>query len=322
MGYRGSSKSMDIKMKNKKGQIFTILAITLIVLMFLSIQVYSHYRDKEAIKDRVKSMDSFLHSLENNLERQGYISGFRIIFLANSEKILNDGYLTSVQDFFEEAFFNGTVDGTYKEVMLGATLDDIVASVNDKARKINVNISMKNTNISVSQEDPWNVKFVITSNFVMEDLQGLAKWEKTQNITAYIPVTGFEDPVYLRNSGKLSKKINQTIFEGYYNVSGDLMNLSEHIQKGYFANNTDAPSFLKRLVGDLTPDPNGIESFVDTNNLSNSGVDITQFDPTGTKTTIDYLYFNKSITIAGSTIPGVPSIFRIDDGHKARYQLI
>lgn len=305
---------------NKKGQIFTLIAISLIVLMFLSVEVYSHIREKNAIKDRVKSMDSFLQALEKNLERQAYISGFRIIFLGISQRVAKGTYVTNLQDFSEEAFFNGTVDGVASELMIGATLDDLVESVNEKARKINVNISMLNTNISMSQDDPWTVKFVIASDFVMRDLQGLASWNRTQNVTAYIPVTSFEDPLYLKSAGGRGRKINQTIFEGEYNVSGDVSNLSEHMQKGYFANNTNAPSFLGRLTGVLSASDFGIESFVDTNNLTTDKQN--EFDPTDTKSVIDYIYFDATDTTTGNSIVGIPSRFRIDNAHKSRYQLL
>jgi len=305
-------------MQNKRGQLFTIIAIALIILMFISIEIYSQFREKEAIRDRVKSMDSFLQALEQNLDRQAYISGFRIIFLGISERVANNLYVTDLKAFSEEAFFNGTIDGVSNAIMAGATLDDMIGAVNDKARKINVNISMVNTNITMTQEDPWNVKFVISSDFVMVDMQGLASWNKTQNITAYIPIDVFEDPLYLKNAGGRSRKINRTIYEEEYNVSNDLTNLSIHMAKGLYADNILAPSFLGRLTGDLGQSPHGIESFVDINNLTGDVVDA--FDPIPRdESVVDYLFFGAGE--AGSSIGGLAPRFRIDVGHKARYQL-
>ena len=46
-------------------------------------EIFSVVEQRQPIKMRISSMDSFLFSLEENLERQVYISGFRIIFLAD-----------------------------------------------------------------------------------------------------------------------------------------------------------------------------------------------------------------------------------------------
>jgi hypothetical protein len=298
---------------------FTLLAIALIGLLLLSFNVYSAIREKQVVQRRVETMDSFLHALEQTLNKQAYIAGFRIIFLADSKIIENGAYISNMQDFMNEAFFNGTVSGVNVSLMNGITYNGIVDSLNDKASKINVNVTLADTNISMTQEDPWNVKFTISTNFVMTDRQGLARWNKTQNSSGIISIINFEDPVYVKNSNGLSKKINRTIYEGHYNSSGNLANLSLHFQRGYYTNNSIAPSFLKRLSGDLSSDPNGIETFVDTSLLDESIKN--KFDSTRTKTVVDYIYFNTAISTPGYTVTGMPAIFRIDDGHKPIYQL-
>ncbi|MBI2047114.1 hypothetical protein HYT26_03055 [Candidatus Pacearchaeota archaeon] len=68
--------------KCKKGQVFTLFAIALIILFFVSYDVYSIVQDRYAVRTRISTMDNFLFSLEKNLERQVYTSGFRILFLA------------------------------------------------------------------------------------------------------------------------------------------------------------------------------------------------------------------------------------------------
>ena len=101
MGDRGSIKSMEIKiMGSKKAQLFTILAIALVILMLLSLEVYSSLREKQAVKKRVETMDSFLHAIEGNLENQAYIAGYRIILLAEEDISKNGIYVNDIQDFF------------------------------------------------------------------------------------------------------------------------------------------------------------------------------------------------------------------------------
>jgi len=298
-------------MMHKRGQVFTVLAIVIILLMFVSFEIFSIIHERQAIRTRVSTMDSFLHSIEKNLERQMYISGFRILFLAENEITTSAEYI-DVEEFFNEGFFNGTVNGIPNDILIGATYEDLINSVNDKANKINAEVKMSDYVFEIGQDDPWHVKFSISFDFVMSDLQDLAKWEKTQNITAFIPIAGFQDPIYILNTGaQVSRTINQTIYEGNYVNAGDVTNLSLHVEKGYYAANSNAPSFLNRLEGNFTGDVNGIESFVKIPELPGS---------VETKTCIDYFYFSSSNPSA-STVTGMPSWFRIDDGHKIKYQI-
>ncbi len=297
-------------LKSKKGQLFTILGIILIGLMFLSFEIYSYFQEREAIKTRVSTMNSFLNSIEKNLERQLYISGFRILFSAQNYTTSSGQYI-NVDEFFQEGFFNGTVNGVPNNILEGVTYDDIIESLNAKSAKINVNINMTNYSIKISQTDPWNIRFTMISDFVMEDAEGLARWEKRQNISALIPVQGFIDPLYtVGSSGSFSKIINRTIYEGNYVNGLDVSNLSKHFEGGYYAANPLAPSFLKRLEGDFSSDPNGIESFVRNKDVSSLA----------TKANIDYIYFSPQNPPAHS-VPGMPPWFEIDsiDNHTQQY---
>jgi len=304
------------KMKNKKAQFFTLIAIFLIILMFLSFEMYSLLNKDDSAKTRVLSMGNFLLSVEENLERQTYISGFRIIFLAEDQIATSGNYVSNFNSFFNEAFFNGTINGEPENsIMPGATYNDIVDSINNKAKKINVNITLTNPNITITQNDPWNVEVNLTLEIIMKDKANLASWEKTENISTKIPVTFFEDPIYVVNSSaKISRKINQTSYEGNYVNGEDFSNLIDHLNRGYYAANPDAPSFLNRLQGDLSSDENGIESFVYIPDFSAQGIPILD------KTIIDYLYFS-SQNPPYHAVEGMPSWFKIDYAHDEKYGL-
>lgn len=303
------------KKQNKKAQIFTILSIVLILLMFVSFEVFSLVRERQAIQTRVSSMESFLSSVEDNLGRQLYISAYRIIFVANSQ-IASSGTYIDVDNFFDEAFFNGTVNGQNESLLFQTTYTDMVNSINSKATKINVIVNMSNSNISIFQEDPWFVKVVLTSDFEMRDRSNLASWNRTQNISAYIPVTEFYDPLYtIGTFGQVApRKINKTIYEGNYVTGCSVTNLSSHASLGLFTNNSLAPSFLNRLEGNFSADPNGIESFVNTDYLDSQG-----FSVNYASSSIDYIYFG--VQTSGSHPAGTPSWVKIDAAHQARYQV-
>jgi len=132
-----------------------------------------------------------------------------------------------------------------------------------------------------------------------------------------IPVEGFEDPFYTINSNaRVSRKIYSTIYEGNYVSGGDYSNLIEHVNKGYYSANTDAPSFLKKLEGDFSADENGIESFVILPEFSAQGLSVKD------KTCIDYIYFSSNTPVSYS-YSSVANWFKIDneDDHLNKYQL-
>ncbi|MEM3113484.1 MAG: hypothetical protein QXI33_03635 [Candidatus Pacearchaeota archaeon] len=299
--------------KKKKAQTFTIMALALIFLLMITAGIITKTDNRRTIQKRVSTLDTFLFSVEENLERQMYIAGFRTVFLTN-DQITKTGQYIDVIKFFNESIFNGSVNGEAQQIMIGATFNDSVYSINEKAKKIGAIVEFSNVSIKISQDDPWNIKISLNVSIKMKDKTNLAEWEKEKIIVTYIPITGFEDPVYIVNTNsRITHKINKTIYEGQYN--SPISNLLEHTQKGYYTENTDAPSFLKRLEGDLSASPYGIESLVDLSALSQQGL------PTQTKSVVDHIYFNSTNNPSSSQIAGMPTWFRLDNAHKPKYNL-
>lgn len=302
-------------MRSKKAQIFTLIAIALITLFFVSYEVYSIIQDRQAIKTRISTMDSFLFSLEQNLQREMYITGYRTLFLAENHITKTGNYISDANSFFNEAFFNGTVYGNTSDILVGVRYNDIIDSVNDKASKINVNITMTNPLLSVSQDDPWNLAVTFSFRLDMKDKTNLASWNKQENVKSYISIEGFEDPLYIVNTNaRVAYKINRTIYEGIYTSGSSVVNLNSHVQKRLYAASSDAPSFLKRLQGQNAVDENGIESLVDLDSLSAQGISTQQ------KSVVDHIYFSAS-NPASSKISGMESWFRLDSAHLGKYNV-
>ena len=90
----------------------------------------------------------------------------------------------------------------------------------------------------------------------------------------------------------------------------DVTNLFKHAENSFYINSTTAPSFLNRLEGKFTPDPNGIESLVYLPNLPLSK----------DKSCVDYIYFSSNDPTTGH-IQGMPSWFKLDDDHIVSYNL-
>ena len=91
-------------MKNKKAQLFTLVAIALIILFFAGYEIYSVSNERVSINKRIETMNSFLFSLEKNIGREVYISGFRTIFLAEDRIAKTGSYIPNMNNFLNDAF--------------------------------------------------------------------------------------------------------------------------------------------------------------------------------------------------------------------------
>jgi len=303
---------MEIKKLNKKGMFFTILAIALLSLFFVSYTIYTNVNDREPINKRIDTMNNFIFSLEEDLPRKLYASGFRIIFLFEEKIVENGTYIMDINQTFEEAFFNGTIYSEQQELMNGVRYQDIIDSINDKSNSFNVEVNLSNPKISISQEDPWNIKITLTVDLYIKDLGDLVSWNKTSNITTLIPIENFDDPLYIINTnGLIAQKVNKTIYEPFVDGS-DVTNLTLHLNNGRYINSTSAPSFLNRLEGNITSNQYGVESLVYLPDLASQGITIKD------KSIVDYIYFSDNDP-SSNKVQSMPSWFKLDTSHHQIY---
>jgi len=299
-------------MKSRKGIFFTVTAMLMLTLFLLSYTLFSYSDEKESVQKRVETMNNFVFSVEEDLPRQLFIFGFRTIFLFEKEITERGAYINNLDERVEEAFFNGTVYDVPQELLVGAMFDDIYSSLRTRANKINANITILNPDIEITQDDPWNVKIVLTSNLIIEDLNELVMWDKQSTIVAYVPTENFDDPLYLLNTnGMISNKVKKTPYSDLV-VGGDVSNLFDHLKNSYYINSTEAPSFLDRLEGDLNANEFGVESLVDLDELT-----IVQ-----DKSVVDHIYFSTSDPSACNILPnGMPVWFKLDNAHHSLYEV-
>ncbi len=307
-------KKLNPFMKSKKAMVFTIISIALLSLFILSYGFYNISKDRKDTNRRIKTMNDFVFSLEEDIPRQIYISTFRIIFLFNKKISESGNYITNLNSTFEECFYNGTIYNEYQPIMNGVTFSGIKNSINEKSRKMNVDVNLTTPSISITQDNPWNIKINFQTNLKIEDENNLVSWNRTFTTHTYIPIENFEDPLYTINSnGLITKKINKTIYENFTQGT-DTSNLQDHLEKSFYINSTSAPSFLDRLQGNLNANPNGIESLVYLPEFSTQGIAVKD------KTCVDYIYFSSN-TPSSSRIQNMPTWFKIDDAHLSTYQV-
>jgi hypothetical protein len=309
--FLGSNKK---KVKNKKAMFFTIISIIILSIFILSYGIYSLSKNRSSINRRIETMNSFVYSVEQDIPRQLYITGFRVIFLSEKKIIENGAPINNFSNILKEAFYNGTINGEPQPLMAGATLNDLKNQLSNISKIMNLNGTINPLKITINQEDPWNVKINMETEIYINDLGNLASWNNTKNFTTYIPIENFEDPFYRLYSGGIAfNKIYRTPYHPFVHGS-DVSNLTKHVEGFYYINSSIAPSFIDRLEGRIVSSPYGIESLIDSQKLSNLGI------PIKDTSIVDYLYLPSNMT-SKNNIAGMPGWFKLDGSHLEIYNV-
>ena len=328
-------------LKNKKAQMFILMALAIAGILAISFGMYSFSDNRTAINQRVNTMNSFLNSIEHDLSRQMYVVASRTLFVAETDILtkrcvayyLGDNKGECIIDpnplyiLLNETFFdNSTMNN--EDLMFGVRRIDLfdtnLDSVNKRAAELNINIDTCpsasspatpspgdcNYELTVDQIDPWHIRIIFEFDLVMSDNSSLASWDKRERIVTLLPVSGLYDPLYILKTSSNGGKIVQA-------SAPNLANMSQ----GYYWNNTDAPSFLDRLAGRTSPSPQtignntGIERFIIKTELPAG--DIRNID----KSIIDHIYFGDENPPASCPVPGKETWFKLDAEHAAYYDI-
>jgi hypothetical protein len=297
---------------SKKGVFYTITALLLMsvfLFSFLSVTKYKYSTRAVVIETRINTINDFVRDVERDVERALYISSYRAILSMTERITINQTYVDDVDIRFEELLFNGTYDGEERNFMTNNTFTLWEQRIKQKAEELDIVIEFADKNIAVMQDDPWHIKSNLNFTLKIGDVKKTANFTKNYDIKARIPIEFFEDPTYrIKTNGIIIKPViiqNNTNFV----VGSDTTNLEMHVDETKYVAFQGAPSYLKRLEGDLTADTNGIESLVNVDELIVNGVT----DGKGKKKSIvDYVYFgSEDPTVYHVTV--LPSWFRIDN---------
>jgi hypothetical protein len=303
---------------NKKSVFFTYVAITLSALIVLSFGISTSYRLRDkmyVVETRINSINGFINDVEKDLDRGMYIAGYRSL-LALGEYITTNGiFLEDVNLYFKEALLEGTVNGSYMNVITNSSFKDWTSKIETEARKIGIIINFTIENVTIYQVNPWYVSVDLNISFNVSDEKRTASWERNDYLTTTIDIEGLEDPLYPLNTyGRVFNTITKSSVTQF-----NITYLKEHLNNSYYIASSLAPSFLMRLQNDLSSSPYGIESLVNLNKLAQQEV------PTYYKSNVDYIYFGDlsvNSCIVNETVYDPDfNWFRLDSPHLNIYNV-
>lgn len=304
---------------NKKGIVFTFISVVLVSILIIAFLINIDNRSKNNIQVtnvKTETLNSFVKSLNSSFipdalkvsSNQAMIS---LLDYESNESI----YIQDLSDYFKEVLETGNYngekqDGMFRENLdyrLNPALNEIKLLAQEQGAFFDYSPIDYNS-IKIFQRDPWHIIVSLKFSYTLRDAKNELIWDiKNREIYSVLNVENYRDPLYLLEPemGKLSLRITKTPYT--QREFHDINKFNDHIIKGYFAYNSGAPSFIKRLKGDFSKDNNGIESLLDP----------VYFYKNGLYSNADYQFISK---VLGECVDDMDSSFKLDASHLNYYQ--
>jgi len=291
---------------NKKGFTYIVVASLVVVVALLIFTTNERYtlQDKQAIHAaKVRSLNDFVASFNQDIVRASYISSFRALVALEDYVATNGVYLTDMNESFREVFYYGTIDGDPHPLMNDSSLSDYINRTNILAHSVGLSVEANVSRIALTHINPWTIQVEIEVDANITDRDNLAYWSFNKTYYADVPIYNLRDPLYSVNTNnKVPNTIRQLNVTELVTDDNDTTNLLELINGSYYLASEDAPSFLNRFEGKTDPDPNGIESIVFISALSDQNIDVYE-----DRVKVDYLYFTDTGYSERCDFDGVPA---------------
>jgi len=304
-------------MQSKKAIFYTIAAIAMTAVIFVTYSAYTTYRlaDRmEAIETRIETVNFFIKDVEKDLGKGIYITSFRTLLSFSQFVSSNGTYIINVNEKFKESFLNGTINQQPLSLMKDSTFTDWANRISAEADKIDIKFNFTINNVRLNHSDPWTVEAGVNITLDIRDKRNTSSWARNRYLTTKLSVVGLEDPLYVINSnGRVTNTIINTNITPFV-VNGNVANLIKHMNYSYYIAHNDSPSFLMRLEGNLGNSSMGIESLVNLEEFQQQGIALKD------RSIVDYIYFGTKTT-TNFRINATPTWFKIDQGHLATYQV-
>lgn len=280
--------------KGRKAVFFTLAVFLLITVLVLAMRSSTHYamiNRTPVVEDRIYSANSLVAYTEEVYLPRALAFAGRHAMEAYIKNMTAEDIFYSEDDFnkyFSNLVITGTMDGTgeiLNEQNLGLMIENITKLANDE---LGIKVNIVADDVIVYQPDDggaWYLTVNVTVDTAVD--ANVADWETRKNISARVSILGLDDPYYYLNANMFERTIVQTNYT-LWNYS----NFENHLRRGTYAYNKDAPSFLTRILNDtIASSCCGIESFI--NKSESFKVVGGQLDGYQNVSFVDYCYFSE-----------------------------
>ncbi len=278
---------------NRKAMIYSIVAFVLLFVIagiFFAQNRRTGHDQFKVVRERVRTMDSFLRSIEQDSRRAAYIAGYRSLIAMEQQVTTTGAFFQDADTAFLELFRTGNLSNTSFEIMENSTFDLYVTKVKAEAAKKGMVLNLTIENTSLWQEDPWNLLINYTFGIVLTDSLRTATWTTEKNLTGRVPIQELRDPLFMKFTLARVQRVimrgNVTQFVDDVNDKNDTTGLMTHFNNSYYTARGRGPDILMRFEGNLSDSPFGFESLVDTQEIALQDLPVNS-----TNSVVDYQYF-------------------------------
>ncbi len=320
---QGRIKKMKLRKaykKNRKAVLYTGIAGVILIILFI-VFYYTIYQEKTSeieSKNEILFINRFASLLDKDLPKAVEISVRRSFLALEDYCSLHATFVKDSETLLKEAMLNGTINNETYPIIINDSLGVYINNVKKSAASRGLNLEINITKISLYHTSPWNIntEVYLTINISSRSDNIEIVYNKTVNVS--VSIIGLRDPLYSVNTnGRLHNAIyifNKSPIINNSNNTQDFLNFSQEM---YYISNPDAPSFLQRFEGNLSPSAFGIESIVNLEEFAAQGIEIKQ-----NSSVIDHIYFsNQTNTADWCNFEDMPSWIKVDIEHGNFYGL-
>ncbi|MBN2052688.1 hypothetical protein JW756_04245 [Candidatus Woesearchaeota archaeon] len=322
--------------KNKKGVVFTVLAI---VISALFIAIFSARIERpvdyklDVIETRISVLNDYMNIFYDYAEQAGSIAGYSALQAMLLEMDSRDRYYNRTDEFISNYTYcikygNITPSQSIPWMDNKSMIEYLDVMKNTASDQLNINSAFLIQYINVTQTtDAFEIKLLISISLNISD--SYAYMADTRVITSTVTINGLQDPLYLMND-IYNQTINRTSIQKSGGEIGgnwspeDLKQMYYNHEYRYFY---DGVSFINRMKGNFSSgDAFGIESFV---NHTHPGILAITND---NQSMADYLFWQRlnmsctkeiyeiiNYTLINSS--GSPRNFQLDYNHIKRFNI-
>ncbi len=301
---------------NRRGYVFTILALLVIAIVFGVLALSEEYAARSSgLHGHLLSADNFLGQFEEDLPRAVRIISYRSL-LGLDEHVSRTGeYVDDFSSAFSSMAMNGSVDGFFYDVMEDGTLDVFEQRMQELAGRVGLVLDLRIVNASIEHTGPFTVRTESEVEVFLQTRDASTSWNYSKNFSSEFSITDLRDPLYtVETAGRVPVAVREVnVSRPFITSDNDTTRLQVVFNESLYVANEQAPSFLMRFSGNVSASEHGISSLVDVRVLDAQDVAV-QTD----RSAVDFLYFGSSAT-STNTIVNMPETLLIDDDHLSLY---
>ena len=198
----------------RKGFIYTIFVIFVLSLLFMILANPLNFRSLDSPGDRIRVNEQyyFLRSIEDDFRRANHITGKRAITAATNHVLGEEEPLQGSEEAIEEAFLNGTINGTESALMENSTIKNWILSAEEVANSSNFEgeIELNNFELIPSGEV---LKVNVSYNIYLRDHRVESVFDVNKSYLIDLSYEEIEDSlIYFRSKGSYGSSYKFTNF--------------------------------------------------------------------------------------------------------------